>query len=113
VWRRENEHGERRVRSECDQLEPHHTGHAQWKLLQDLVRFRAVGCVHDEDNAVAIGLAEPLFDLTTKVVANSSTGGEVSPRLLFSQQVWSSTALGQQRSAADQDALQARRIGRS
>jgi hypothetical protein len=61
-----NEHGERRERPErpeSDQLEFHHAGHAQRKFFRDCVRLLGAGRVHDEDDAIAIGLKEPLLDL--------------------------------------------------
>lgn len=65
-----DEHGERGERPEGDQLEFHHAGDAQRKFLQELVRFGRAGRVHDEDDAVALGLEEPLLDLSGEMVAN-------------------------------------------
>src|SRR5882757_7153016 len=65
-----DEHGERRKRPESDQLEFHHSGDAEWKLLQEFVRLCRAGGVHDEDDAAALCLGEPLLDFSSEMIAN-------------------------------------------
>ena len=49
----------------------HHVGNTQRLLLQNFERFGGIGDVHDEDDAVPLGLKEPLLDLPSEMVANS------------------------------------------
>ena len=39
-------------------------------FFQNFVRFTGAGGVHDEDDAVPLGLEEPLLDLPGEMVAN-------------------------------------------